>query len=130
MDQKSLGGQGGVKALEGAKTIARRAGQAWASMSQEEKQVGMGFQYAGHSIDIGVQPYYDEYEVTKVQYAKAREKYLRQVSPDVLKAVNQKRKKRGQAPLRRPSQTPRIPTSFLRWGDIAVAGSDVLSLET
>ncbi|KAG6336221.1 hypothetical protein ID866_2872 [Astraeus odoratus] len=88
-----------VEKIGNAVTLAKRAGEAWTSMAQEDKQ-----------------SYYNEYEVMKTQYEKNREKYFNEVDPNVLKEINKNRKSRGMSKLRNPNQTATKPlTPFMRF---------------
>ena len=65
---------------------------------------------------LATQPYYDEFEVRKVQHAKAREQYFKTVDPKVLKEINKKRKERGLSKIRAPTKGPQHTTPYLRSG--------------
>ncbi|KIM55341.1 hypothetical protein SCLCIDRAFT_1221169 [Scleroderma citrinum Foug A] len=88
----------GLQKEGGVVVFAKRAGEAWAAMSTAEKQ-----------------PYYDEFEVLKEQYLKAREQYFKNVDPKVLSAINKKRKERGLSRIRDPNREPQLPSPYLRF---------------
>ncbi|KAI6000838.1 high mobility group box domain-containing protein [Pisolithus albus] len=78
--------------------ITKRCSEAWASMTQAEKQ-----------------PYYDEYEVQKSQHVKAKEKYFNELDPNVLKAINKQRKAQGKSKLRGLPKQPAVLTPYMRF---------------
>ncbi|KAI6032663.1 hypothetical protein F5J12DRAFT_180517 [Pisolithus orientalis] len=78
--------------------MTKRGGEAWASLTQAEKQ-----------------PYFDEYEVLKAQHAKAREKYFNELDPNVLRAINKQRKARGKPKLRGLPKQPALLTPYMRF---------------
>ncbi|KAI6044562.1 hypothetical protein EDC04DRAFT_2889634 [Pisolithus marmoratus] len=78
--------------------ITKRGGEAWASLTQAEKQ-----------------PYYDEYEVLKAQHVKAREKYFNELDPSVLKAINKQRKARGKSKIRGLPKQPPLLSPYMRF---------------
>ena len=107
----------GLQKEGGVVVFAKRAGEAWAAMSTAEKQVITRIQATtlGYSSYLITQPYYDEFEVLKEQYLKAREQYFKNVDPKVLSAINKKRKERGLSRIRDPNREPQLPSPYLRW---------------
>lgn len=106
----------GLQKEGGVIALAKRAGEAWTAMSTAEKQVITRMQATtlGCSLYLITQPYYDESEVLKEQYLKAREQYFTNVDPKVLSAINKKRKERGLSRIRDPNKEPQLPTPYLR----------------
>ncbi|KAH8109412.1 hypothetical protein DFH11DRAFT_1627177, partial [Phellopilus nigrolimitatus] len=84
-----------------APEAAKAAAENWKVFSENEKQVAIlcWVSPIPHDSTL-VQSFYDQYEAAKIEYAKAREDYLRTVDPIALEEINKRRVALGKRKIR------------------------------